>query len=131
MTTTLFEARTITLDQVRSHAKDMFDRGWRFVTQSLSDRGDDGFELLYHYDNEKMEMEHFRLRVPKGTVVPSISGIYFCALLVENENQDLFGIEYDGIALDFKRTLYLDEACDPVRAPFCTFSTYTRAQAKE
>ena len=127
---TTFEAKTITLDEVRSHAQEMFDKGWRFVTQTLLDKGDE-FELLYHYDLENLELKHFRLRVPKTTHIPSISDIYFCALLVENENQDLFGIVYDGIVLDFSRTLYLDEAGDPVRAPFCTFSTYTKAQVKE
>ena len=64
--------------------------------------------------------------MPKGTVIPSISGIYFAALLVENENRDLFGLEYEGLVLDFNRTLYLEEAGDPIVAPFCKISTFTK-----
>jgi Ni,Fe-hydrogenase III component G len=38
------------------------------------------------------------LTVPKDTLVPSISPVYFAAFLVENEIQDLFGIRFQGLA---------------------------------
>ena len=121
----MLEATSITMDGIRNSAKEMFDEGWRFVTNTVVDLGDEGFELLFHYDKDLSEM-HYRVTVPKGTAVPSISGIYFAALLVENENRDLFGLEYDGLILDFNRTLYLEEAGDPVTAPFCKISTFTK-----
>ena len=121
----MFEATTITLDGIRTSAKEMHDNGWRFITATIVDLGDAGFDVLYHYDKDISET-HFRLTVPKGTVLPSISDIYFCALLVENENRDLFGLEYEGLVLDFNRTLYLEEAGDPVTAPFCKISTFTK-----
>ena len=121
----MFEATPITLDEVRSVAKRMFAGSWRLVTQTVNDRGDEGIDILFHYDKD-LEEQHFRLTVPKGTVIPSISGIYFAALLVENENRDLFGLEYEGLVLDFNRTLYLEEAGDPIVAPFCKISTFTK-----
>ena len=121
----MFEATPITLDEVRSVAKRMFAGSWRLVTQTANDRGDEGVDILFHYDKD-LEEQHFRLTVPKGTVIPSISGIYFAALLVENENRDLFGLEYEGLVLDFNRTLYLEEAGDPIVAPFCKISTFTK-----
>ena len=121
----MFTATPITLDEVRSSAQEMHLEGWRFLTQSVVDNCDEGFDLLYHYDRE-IEMRHFRLTVPKGTAVPSISSIYFAALLVENENRDLFGLVYDGLVLDFNRTLYLEEAGDPITAPFCKISSFTK-----
>ena len=121
----MFEATPITLDEVRGVAKRMFAGSWRLVTQTVNDRGDEGVDILFHYDKD-LEEQHFRLTVSKGTVIPSISGIYFAALLVENENRDLFGLEYEGLVLDFNRTLYLEEAGDPIVAPFCKISTFTK-----
>lgn len=121
----MFEATPITLDEVRGEAKRMFAGAWRLVTQTVNDRGDEGVDIFFHYDKD-LEEKHFRLTVPKGTVIPSISGIYFAALLVENENRDLFGLEYEGLVLDFNRTLYLEEAGDPIVAPFCKISTFTK-----
>jgi ech hydrogenase subunit D len=123
----MFETTPITLDAVVPTAKSMLDQGWRFVTQSIVDMGDAGFDILYHYDKD-LALQHYRLAVPKGAAIPSISGVYFAALLVENENRDLFGVAYDGLVLDFNRTLYLEEAGDPVAAPFCKISTFTKAK---
>ncbi|MDL2291182.1 NADH-quinone oxidoreductase subunit C [Desulfovibrio sp. OttesenSCG-928-F20] len=121
----MFEATPITLDGLKNSAKEMFDDDWRFVTSTVVDLGDKGFDILYHYDKDLDEV-HYRLTVPRGTVLPSISDIYFAALLVENENRDLFGLEYEGLVLDFNRTFYLEEAGDPVTAPFCKISTFTK-----
>lgn len=126
----MFEATPITLDGVKNSAKEMFDDNWRFITQTVVDLGDEGFEVLFHYDKDLVEQD-FSLKVPRGTVLPSISGIYFTALLVENENRDLFGLEYEGLVLDFNRTLYLEEAGDPVTAPFCKISTFTKPAKNE
>jgi ech hydrogenase subunit D len=125
----MFEATPITLDEVRDLAGRMFAGGWRHVTQTVVDRGEQGIDILFHYDKDLVRKD-FRLNVPKGTVIPSISGIYFAALLIENENRDLFGLEYDGLALDFNRTLYLEEAGDPINAPFCKISTFTKPKSE-
>jgi ech hydrogenase subunit D len=125
----MFAATPITLDEVRSVTRKMFSQGWRFVTSSVVDFGDEGFDLLYHYDQDLAE-QHYRLTVPKGTVIPSISGIYFAALLIENENRDLFGLEYEGLVLDFGRTLYLEEAGDPITAPFCKITPFTKSSTE-
>jgi ech hydrogenase subunit D len=38
--------------------------------------------------------------------VPSISSIYWCAFLYENELHDLFNVQVDGMAVDFHGHLY-------------------------
>jgi ech hydrogenase subunit D len=38
--------------------------------------------------------------------LPSISSIYLCAILYENEIHDLFGVQVAGIAIDFKGKFY-------------------------
>ena len=125
----MFEATPITLGEVVSLAKRKFSSGWRLITQTVVDRGEQGIDILFHYD-KNLEEKDYRLTVPKGTVIPSISGVYFAALLIENENRDLFGLEYDGLVLDFNRTLYLEEAGDPISAPFCKISTFTKTKSE-
>ena len=86
-------------------------RGARFVTMTAFDRGN-STELLYHFE-EQGELRHLRVMVEVDMVVPSISGIYLCAFLVENEVGELFGVQIDGIAIDYRGRLYLTEDSDP------------------
>jgi ech hydrogenase subunit D len=120
----MFEPTVITIDEVVPTAKRMLHEGFRLITHTVVDLGDK-VDILYHYDRE-LEEQDFRLTVPKGTVIPSTSGVYFAALLVENENRDLFGIRYDGLVLDFNSTLYLEEVTDHFTAPFCKISVYNK-----
>jgi ech hydrogenase subunit D len=93
--------------------------GYRFVTLTCTAVDEDHFDLLYHFDR-KLELKHLRLEITMETIVPSISPIYFAAFLVENEIQDLFGIRFSGLAIDYERTLYGD---DKVRVtPFCKYT---------
>ena len=99
--------------------------GYRLVTLSCVERDEDTFDIFYHFD-KNLTLKHFKLNVSKGVPVPSITPVYFAAFLVENEIQDLFGIAFEGLALDYERTLYLDEE---VRAtPFCRFTVAKAAR---
>ena len=93
--------------------------GYRFVTLSCMASGEDEFEILYHFDKD-LRLKHFRLNVSGGEPVPSISPVYFAAFLVENEIQDLFDIRFKGLAVDYERTLYLEEEINIT--PFCKYS---------
>jgi NADH:ubiquinone oxidoreductase subunit C len=84
-----------------------FPQGYRLITLTCVDCGD-AREILYHFDRN-YELSHVRLRVTKGTVVPSISNIYRCAVIVENELKDLFGLTFDGLALDYQGRFMLAE----------------------
>uniref|UniRef100_I2PWE0 NADH:ubiquinone oxidoreductase 27 kD subunit n=1 Tax=Desulfovibrio sp. U5L TaxID=596152 RepID=I2PWE0_9BACT len=115
----MLETIPLSLDAVQDVAKECLDDGWRLVTMTAVQLADDNFDLLYHYDKD-LVMRHYRLTIPKDTVVPSISPVYFAALLVENEIRDQFGICFSDIVLDFGGALYLEEE---VRAmPFCKVS---------
>ena len=76
----------------------------RFATATCLDLGDH-FEVIYHFEfKESVEfMKHIRLSIAKGDTLPSISNIYFCAALVENEIQDHFKIKISGLAIDFQK----------------------------
>jgi len=64
------------------------------------------FELTYSFDRAGV-LSSLRLFVPAvDPRVPSISGIYACAYLYENEMHDLFNLQVEGINVDFHGTLY-------------------------
>jgi ech hydrogenase subunit D len=92
--------------------------GYRLVTLSCVERDENRVDILYHFDKD-YQLKHLRLTVPRDMPVPSISPVYFAAFLVENEIQDLFGIRFQGLAIDYDRTLYLAE--DVQTAPFCKY----------
>ena len=97
-------------------------RGYRFVTLSCVQRDEENFDIFYHFD-KKLRLMHFKLSITRGLPVPSISPVYFAAFLVENEIQDLFGITFDGLVVDYERTLYLEPEIKAT--PFCRY-TVTR-----
>lgn len=115
----MLETISITPDAVRDVAKQCLGEGWRLVTMTAVDTGEAGIDILYHFDKD-LAIKHYRLTVPKESVVPSISPIYFCALLVENEIRDQFGICFGDLVLDFGGSLYLEEEVRTM--PFCKVS---------
>ncbi len=63
------------------------------------------FELHYTFD-KTYHLTGYKLTVAPETEIPSITGIYPCAFLYENEMHDLFGIRIKGINIDYEGTLY-------------------------
>lgn len=97
----------VTPETLRDSVAARFPQGYRLITLTCVDGGG-SVEILYHFDRN-YELSHVRLRVAKGTVIPSISGIYACAAIVENELKDLFGLVFEGLALDYEGRFVLAE----------------------
>lgn len=97
----------VTQATVASEVLRLKNAGYRLVTMTCTEIDESDLDILYHFDKD-LELAHLRMRQPKNRPVPSISGILFAALLVENEIRDQFGVSFDGLILDFNRTLYLD-----------------------
>jgi NADH:ubiquinone oxidoreductase subunit C len=91
--------------QLLAETQRMSFEGYRFITASCVDLGE-SFDLIYHFDKD-MEIKHFRFTAAKDEEVPSISKIYFCALLVENEIKELFGVNITNIIIDYGGRLLL------------------------
>jgi ech hydrogenase subunit D len=96
--------------------------GYRLVTLSCTELDASTVDILYHFDKD-LGLKHLRLTVPKAEPVPSISPVYFAALLVENEIQDFFGLRFEGLIVDYRGTLYLEE--EALQTPYCRFSLQT------
>ena len=96
--------------------------GYRLGTLSCTELDATTLDLLYHFDKD-LGLKHLRLTAPKSSSVPSISPVYFAALLVENEIQDFFGLRFEGLLVDYRGTLYLEE--EAIKTPYCRFSLRT------
>jgi NADH:ubiquinone oxidoreductase subunit C len=82
--------------------------GYRFVTATCVDNNNETLDLLYHFDRD-YELINLRLTIPKGSSIPSISKIFFCAMLVENEMKELFGVRVENMAIDYGGHLLLSD----------------------
>lgn len=110
--------KVITPDIVVAEVTKIKEEGHRLITMTAVDLDENSIELLYHFDKELVE-RHLRMTVSKKDSVPSISGVYFAAFLIENEIEDQFGLKFDGLVLDFGGKLYLED--EVMRTPFCKY----------
>lgn len=80
--------------------------GYRFVTCSCADNRDGSFDLYYHFDKE-LQLINVKFLVTSQTEIPSITNLYLCAFLVENEIKELYGLNITNIAIDYKGRMFL------------------------
>jgi ech hydrogenase subunit D len=95
----------VTPERLVAEVQALRDQGWRLVQIGVTGLGET-VEVNYSFDREQKFL-NLRLQLPSaGARLPSVSGVYWCAFLYENEIHDLFGIAFDGLVLDFKGNLY-------------------------
>ena len=95
----------VTPAALAGEVKALCDQGWRLVQIGVTSLGA-LLEVNYSFDREQ-KFRNLRLQIPSsGPRLPSVSGIYWCAFLYENEIHDLFGVTFEGLVLDFQGTLY-------------------------
>ena len=86
--------------QLLSEAQKMSSQGFRLVTSTCVDLGEDNLDVLYHFD-KGTQLQNLRIKAKRGEEIPSISSVYLCAVLIENEMKELFGLNVTGIAIDY------------------------------
>ena len=106
-----FEAKQITPEQLINETQAMFDADYRLVTATCVDEIEQ-FRIIYSFDRET-ELVNLEVAIGKQDELPSISGVYLCAFLVENEIKELFGVNISNIAVDLGGRLYMIEGTDP------------------
>ena len=112
------QIEVITPDTLREKVTARRQQGQRLVQISAT-RMAEQVELTYSFDLGR-QLTNLRLVLPgKDTHLPSISGIYGCAILYENEIQDLFDVQVDGLTVNFKGNFYKTK----VRHPFGNVQT--------
>jgi len=98
----------ISCEQLLMITQKMSYDGYRFITTSCVDNGDETFDLFYHFDRDS-QLKQYRITVKQTDEVPSISKIFFCAILVENEIKELFGVNITDIAIDYGGHMLLSD----------------------
>jgi Ni,Fe-hydrogenase III component G len=104
--------KQITQDSLLAEVQELMDKGFRFIVIDVFET-EDAFDLRYQFGKE-YDVVSLRMSVAKDAKIPSISPMFFSALLIENENQDLFGLKYTDLVLDYGGRLYI--AVDDVPA---------------
>ena len=66
---------------------------------TVVDRGEE-FEVVYTFDKGDLKLDNVRLLIKKGEKIPSITGMFPSAFLIENETEDCFGIGFTGLGID-------------------------------
>ena len=96
---------TIPVQALLAKVGELRQQGYRLV-QIGATRLPEHVELTYSFDRE-YRLANLRFQVPAAEArVPSISSIYWCAFLYENELHDLFNVQVEGMAVDFHGHLY-------------------------
>ncbi len=109
----LLTARPVTTENLLHEVALLKQQGCRLITLTCLDTGD-GHDVIYHFA-KKYDEFHLRKHVAPGATLISISTIYPCAMIVENEIKDHFGVPVTGLPIDFQGRLMLSE--NAPRAP--------------
>lgn len=99
----------ISIDDILSVAEREHEAHSRFV-QVLCINGEEGIDLVYSYQktaDQGYAVHNYRAHgVKPETHIPSVTKFYLVAFPFENEAHDLFGVQVDDIAIDFKGGFY-------------------------
>lgn len=94
--------------QLLFEARNLRFENFRFVTATCIDTNDGHFDIIYHFD-KKLTLKSLRIRIQKGKKISSISSIYSCSFLAENEMKEMFGVNIIDMQIDYGGRMLL---CD-------------------
>lgn len=101
------------IDGILPLARQRKEEGWRFV-QLMAVNTEEGIDLIYSFMKDGVLQNNKVERVNKGDIIPSITGEFLAAFVFENEVHDLFGVDIEGIAIDFGGTFYALAQSEPM-----------------
>lgn len=97
--------QTMSADDILRCSSEHKAAGWRFV-QLLCTNTEEGIDVQYSFQKGNL-IENWTVKgVQKDQHIPSITGDFLAAFVFENESHDLFGVQIDGIAIDFGGKFY-------------------------
>lgn len=93
--------------ELRQKMTELKSRGYRFMTTSCLDLGE-SFGIYYHMDRD-LQLVHYYVELPKGRPLDSVSDIFPGGFVAENEMRDMFGVEIEGLTLDYGSKFLITE----------------------
>ncbi len=94
-------------EHLRQRVEELAAQGMRFITATCIDNGE-RFDVYYHFDHN-LELTHLLVTIDRDEALPSITPVYFCAFVAENEMKDLFGLRVDGLNVDYQGRMLVSE----------------------
>ncbi|MFA6357706.1 MAG: NADH-quinone oxidoreductase subunit C [Candidatus Omnitrophota bacterium] len=95
----------IEIKDLLSQVGDLHSSGHRLVQIGCT-KLPEHLEVNYSFD-KGYRLVNLKIKVIDLNIeVPSVSNIYWCAFLYENEIHDLFGVKFKDIAVDYKGNFY-------------------------
>ncbi len=107
------EIRPISMDEFLAQVIAMKMEDWR-LAQICAARVEDGYEMSYSFCKD-YKMVTLRLTVGTEDKIPSITQMYSCAFIQENEASELFGVKIENLSLDYHRRLYRIDQATPFK----------------
>lgn len=105
----------LSIVSVPEKAAELKKDGWRMV-QICGITKTGSTELIYSFDKDFV-LANYRVEVPFGTKVGSITGSYWSAFVYENEVHDLFDVEFENMAVDYKGNFFRTGQKAPWKGP--------------
>jgi len=75
------------------------------LMQQCATRIPDAYELIYSF-GKNLEIKQLKITLPEENEISSITSIFPCAFIYENEMHDLFGVKIKMINIDYNGKLY-------------------------
>ena len=117
----------VTLDTFHGEVAKLFNDGWRFVQTHCVNMEDKGIDIYYSLMKGNVLRNLKVTGVMPDDEVPSVTDITLAAFVFENEARELFGVNMQGIAIDFGGNMYkLAE-----EKPMCFISPQQKAEKEK
>lgn len=98
------EFKIVKAEEIIDEAQKLKFDGYHLMQQCAT-RTAEGYELVYSF-GKALEVLQVKIILTDDQPINSISHVFPCAFLYENEMHDLFGIDIQMISLDYKGKFY-------------------------
>ncbi|MCR5656253.1 MAG: NADH-quinone oxidoreductase subunit C [Butyrivibrio sp.] len=98
------EFKMVRAEEIIDEAQRLHYDGYHLMQQCAT-RTETGYELVYTF-GKALDVLQVKIILDTDQPINSISHVFPCAFLYENEMHDLFGVDIKMISLDYKGSFY-------------------------
>ncbi len=121
------EFTVITLESLHNECAALVNDGWRFIQTHCVNTESDGVDIYYSFMKGNLAKNLVVKGVTPNDEVPSITDMCLAAFVFENEARELFGVNMQGIAIDFGGKMYAPAE----ETPMCFISPQVHAEKEK
>ena len=98
------EFKIVKAEEIIDEAQGLKHDGFHLMQQCAT-RTAEGYELVYSF-GKALDVTQVKIILTEDQSINSISSVFPCAFLYENEIHDLFGVDIKMISLDYQGNFY-------------------------